>query len=260
MILRQTPEDDRRPMTPGVPPRHADRPPPAGIEEVSLGGDRLELLVMPVVDTAEAETEAWAWVEATAATEPPVNVPLYGTQVVWSCRRAAILAPESKLASMREALLDFARCDAAVRRLEHEVVALLAVVEEDAPCAVEFDERHRERQPVLAERFSRAVAIRAELARLAPQVLAPPQHPPTLAGQLGERLRERTRLSARVEILQEQVDVLDRVYELCAQRIGDFAVARRHLTLEWVIIVLLAAELVVLLVEVLASAATTPTP
>jgi hypothetical protein len=67
-------------------------------------------------------------------------------------------------------------------------------------------------------------------------------------------------LADRLEFVQAKADVLDRVYDLCAQRVGDFAIARRHLRLEWVIIVLLAADLVVLLVEVLAGLGTTPTP
>lgn len=235
-------------------------------EEVTLDGAVLELVVLPTddadgaQDAAASEAAALAWVGACRAEAPPVQVPLYGTTVIWSPRRAAILAPRASLAAVREALLDFARCDAALRRLEGEAGLLLGRLDEDAPCAIEFDERHDARQAGLEERFRRSVTLRADLATLAPAVLRPPMHPPTLAAQLGERLRERTRLADRLEFVEAKAEVIDRVYDLCAQRVGDFAVARRHLRLEWAIIVLLAAELVVLLVEVLAGLGTTPTP
>jgi hypothetical protein len=240
-------------------PDDAGLPAAARITHVPLGGGRLELLVVPG-DAAPAEIEARRWVERGDPQEPPVVVPLYGTVVIWCPQRAAILGPMPQLGAVQDAVTDFARCEAELGRIEREVAAALDVLDEDAPLAVEFDERHLDRQPVVAERFGRSVAIRADLARLVPTVHRPAQHPPTLASQVGERLRERTRLVDRLEFLQGKAEVLERVYDLCAQRVGDFAVARRHLRLEWVIIVLLAAELVVLLVELLALTGTAPAP
>lgn len=235
-------------------------PATARFEEVRHDDLRLELLLVPCADATEAAAAARGWVEAAGPADPPVVVPLYGTEVIWTPHRAAILARDDALETVRAALLDFAGCEARLRRLERDTAALLELVGADAPCAVEFDERHLPRQPLLAERFARTVAIRADIAAVAPAVARPTPHPPTLAGQLGERLRERTRLADRLELLDGRVAVLDRVYDLCAQRVGDFALARRHLRLEWVIVVLLAAELVVLLVEVLAAVGTTPAP
>jgi len=222
-------------------------------EEVVIEGATFEIALVAGADAAAVEADAVAWVAGVGAAEPPVVVPLYGTGVVWSPGRAAIVAEAAQIEPLRATVLDFTRCDATLRRLEREAGLLLDTVGDDAPCALEFDERHAHREPLLAERFLRTVAIRTELARIAPAVARPLQHPPTLAGQLGERLRERCRLAERLELLQARCEVLERVYDLCAQRIGDLATARRHLRLEWVIIVLLAAELVVLLVEVLAS-------
>lgn len=252
MIRRDTVPAD------GAQPEPGTLPPAARLEEVRRDDLRLELLLVPGDDATGAAAAARGWVEAAGPADPPVVVPLYGTEVIWTPHRAAILARNDVLETVRAALLDFAGCEARLRRLERDTAALLEVVGDDAPCAIEFDERHLARQPLLAERFARTVAIRADLAAVAPAVARPTPHPPTLAGQLGERLRERTRLADRLELLHGRADVLDRVYDLCAQRVGDFAVARRHLRLEWVIIVLLAAELVVLLVEVLAGVGTTP--
>jgi uncharacterized Rmd1/YagE family protein len=69
---------------------------------------------------------------------------------------------------------------------------------------------------------------------------------------VGERLRDRTRLAERLEHAVERADLVERVYAACGDRIGDFAISRRHSALEWVIILLLAAELVLLCVDLLA--------
>ena len=97
--------------------------------------------------------------------------------------------------------------------------------------------------------------MRAQLARLAPQIECPPVYPPTLVSQVGERLREKARLSERLQFVREQVDVFEKVYEMCGQRVSDFMSSRTAHTLEWVIIILLAAETILLIVDLLSSTA-----
>ena len=88
---------------------------------------------------------------------------------------------------------------------------------------------------------------------LAPVLQRPTPQPPTLAGQLGERLRDRTRVVERLEHAVEQADLLERVYAGCADRMAEFVTSRRHLTLEWVIILLLVAEVVLITIDLLAT-------
>jgi uncharacterized Rmd1/YagE family protein len=88
--------------------------------------------------------------------------------------------------------------------------------------------------------------------RLAPRVHLPHVHPPTLASQLAERLRERARLPERLEHLREKLELQFHAVELASQRVSDYALARTGHTLEWVIIIMLAAQTILLLVELLA--------
>jgi uncharacterized Rmd1/YagE family protein len=76
-------------------------------------------------------------------------------------------------------------------------------------------------------------------------------HLSLLANQFVDRLRERTHVEARHEALVSQLDVFDRVYEMSSQRISDYPASRKEQTPEWIIIVLLAAETLLLLIEVL---------
>ncbi len=75
----------------------------------------------------------------------------------------------------------------------------------------------------------------------------------SLAHQLGARLRERARVEDRLEALTAQLEVYDRVYDLCAQRISEHRTSKREQALEWVIICLLAADTILLLIEVFLS-------
>ncbi len=49
------------------------------------------------------------------------------------------------------------------------------------------------------------------------------------------------------------------MHDLCSQRMSDFSSSRKHLILEWIIIILLAVETIVLLVDYLTPATTDAT-
>lgn len=226
-------------------------PDTARIESLPLpGGGRLELVALAAEEpdaATECAARAAAWV-APGGGDAPAAVPLYGMHVLWTPTRAAVVGPADRLVAVRDAVVEFARSESVLRGLEADVEDALADVEADAPLALDAT------APTAAgldRRFQRSVSIGARIAEVTPAVLRPAPHPPTLAGQVGERLRERTRLAERLEFLTARRDVLDRVYDLCAHRAGDERAARRHLRLEWAIVVLLAAELVVLLVDLL---------
>jgi hypothetical protein len=227
----------------------ADRP------EKPLVGGRLSVLSVPVpaVDNPELVLRAREWVDAVAlAGRPSQVVTLQGAQIVWAEGRAAVLAPADRLEGARRAVIEATYYDAELGDIERELAGLWPELEADTPLAFEFGERSLNDRRRLADRFRRLVALRARLARITPHVLCPHVHPPTLASQLGERLRERTRMAHRVEAADGQLAVFERVYEACGQRSSDFMLARTGHVLEWVIIILLLSQTVLLTVDLLA--------
>jgi len=252
------------PQRPAPAAGHDDGGLPTGatIERLPLAdGGTLELAVLsaPAVDAVAYDAVAadmlassltWA---TTAPDEPPLTLPLYGTHVVWSPRRAVAIGPADRLQAMRAALLEFADREAELRDIERRLAGLLGHVDGDAHLAFEFDEASLPLRQELAGRFREAVSLRRRVAMLAPALQRPAPQPPTLAGQLGERLRDRTRLVERLEHAVEQADLVERVYGGCGERSAEFVISRRHAMLEWVIILLLAAELVLITIELLAS-------
>ena len=68
-------------------------------------------------------------------------------------------------------------------------------------------------------------------------------------------LRERLRMPTRHEAAAVQLEVFRDAYDMCGQRASDFMLARTGHRLEWVIIVLLAAQLLLWGFEYLTSGA-----
>ena len=182
----------------------------------------------------------------------PIVVPLYGCLVAWSAGRAAVVGPGERLGQLEDAVVDFATHEATLRDAEQRATALLDTIEADAGAAFEIDHASGDRRIELAARYREAVAVGRRLALVAPAVHAAPVHPPTLASQLGERLRERARLVERHELAVGRADLAERVAEACGQRAADSGIARSQTRLEWAIVVLLVVQTALMLVDLLA--------
>ena len=237
-----------------------------GAADGASADEILDVLVVPLVPDAAgaedivAETAAiargWCGSVTSTATPPhgvPVVVPLYGCEVVWTPGRAVVVGPPARLEQLLAAVADFATREAELRRLEHRTIVLLAAVERDAAAECRRGPTNAvDRWTDAAGDYRESVAIARRLAVLAPAVHAPPLHPPTLASQVGERLRERSRLVERHEFAVARAELAERVAEGCSHRAGDARVAGQQTTLEWAIVVLLLVQTVLLVVDLLA--------
>ncbi|MBA4191934.1 MAG: hypothetical protein C0467_28475 [Planctomycetaceae bacterium] len=242
-------------------------PNPIGRRAVLIGADskpgmQADLLVASVVSEGGEDLELLNklrdWVEVANPNGSPRSqtITLYGTQIVWAPGRVAIVAQSDRLESVRRALIEVLYYEAELRDIENDLNGRWSLLEADAPLAFEFDEKAVRKRSQLAQRFQQILGLRARLARVTPHVLCPHVHPPTLASQVGERLRERTRMPQRLEFLGEQVEVFEGVYESCGQRASDFMLSRSSNTLEWVIIVLLGVQLLFSAFEAMATTTT----
>jgi hypothetical protein len=241
---------------------------PAGLPDTAFirhlplpGGAMLDVLVVAAdtddeVTAAEAMTRAWLTEAADSAAlggiPAAVVVPLYGCLVAWMPGRAAVVGPAARLDQLESAVATFSGFEADLRDAEQRTATLLDALETDAAEAFTIDGCSATRREGLAARYREAVAIGRRLARLASAVHAPPVHPPTLASQLGERLRERTRLAERHELTVSQAELAERVTECCGQRAADAGIAARQTALEWAIVVLLVVQTALLVVDLLA--------
>ena len=225
------------------------------IEQAALadGGD---LLLVParVPEEHRVFSQLLAWAEQGGSASPPVVLDLYGTLVIWTPRRSAVITAADRLANAATAVSDFAETVAELAVIEQAIADAWADYETDLPQGFAVTTAGPDQLTELSRRYQRAMSLAGRLARLSPRIHQPPLHPPTLASQIGERLRDRCRLADREEFADDQLETILRLYEASSQQASDRLLANREHVLTWVIVLLLAAETVLLLVDLLAAA------
>jgi hypothetical protein len=213
----------------------------------------IDILTVPVLPTDHPglSEELFKWVAEPAQPEaaPPIAITIHGAQIIWGASRAAILAAEDRTPSFLLAVIDFCYYERELQKLEGEIRENWPSLERDTPLAYMVTESDPDRFEEVGQRMEQTLKRRVRLARLIPHLYQPRAYLPPLANQLVDRLRERAHVEARHEALSSQLEAFEHVYEMNSQRISDFTTAQQGRTLEWIIIVLLAAEALLLLID-----------
>lgn len=240
--------------------------PVAPDQKIAAAGT-LTLLLVPLdaaASAAPADSPALgpmrSWVELAAGSPAACQLMTFqNAQLCWGPGRCAILATADRLEPLAVAVAEVTYFEAELRSIESDLAAKWPQLEADMPLAFEFQEASVPTRKVLRSRFQEVLLLRARLARLGAHVNAPHKHPPTLATQISERLRERTQMAHRYEFIDEELSVFEEVYEMCGQRASDFMLTRSGNILEWIIIILLAAQILMSGFEILSSHTPTTT-
>lgn len=182
-------------------------------------------------------------------------ISLQGSQLVWHPRCIVVLAPAERVAGVCQAVLEAYFFEAELRSLESGIETGWDATLADSPLGFEFNLEAIPRREDLSRRFQEVLHLRMRYARLMSNVIVPHVYPPTLASQIGERFRERLRMEERLELVDQKLAVQENVYELCSQRTSDFMVARTGHQLEWVIIILLAFQTLMWIIDLLSASA-----
>lgn len=214
-----------------------------------------ELFISSWVASTDNEPESlsaaqhWHW----EAQKPgaSIYIALQGAQIFWTTGKIAIVSSEEKLPVVQKSLIEVAYYEMELTRLERHLHTLWQQLEQDSPQAFEVNEQSVAKKEELFQHFQQILLLRARLARITPAILSPHIYPPTLASQINERIRERTRMPQRLEFLSDQLEVFERLYEMCSQRASEYVIARRGNNLEWIIIVLLLFQTLFSLYEIM---------
>lgn len=194
------------------------------------------------------------WVEPQAAGfQPALVLSLQHVQIFWTPERIALFLNDECAEDIKSAVVEVSYYVAQLVTIETKLATNWPDLEGDIPIAFQYDQQASQQQKKLRKRFQETYTLRAQLAKLTPFLLSPHTYPPTLASQISDRLRERIRVEDRVEFVSDSLEVFEEVYELCGQRASDFHHARKGHTLEWIIIILLAAELLIVSFDYLSS-------
>jgi hypothetical protein len=220
----------------------------------------LELLTFTpeAIEESKWLDEAREWCErgTSQTNRKSTLISLHGVDVLWGNSRAVIRSPQEKLVTVRKAVIEFAFVERELAGVENSINKGWSDLEDDAPLAYQFKEQAVSRKEAIGERFRTVVAVRARLSKLIPLAVQAAQYPPTLESQTAERLRERMRIEDRLDVAERQIEAFERVYDMCGQRSSDFMLARSGHILEWIIIILLAVQTILTVIDLIPSSGT----
>lgn len=173
--------------------------------------------------------------------------------ILWRPRRIVVAygggQGAGQLQELLECVADFAFAEGLLSGLEREVLQGWTGVEEDTPLAYKIGKADLARDEEVGRRAKSVLELRIRHVRTEPLVLRGPARAGRLASDVGEGLREEARFEERLEALDGQIEAQEYVYELASQRFGEFRHAREGFLIEVIIVALLAAEVVLLLLD-----------
>ncbi len=183
---------------------------------------------------------------------PIVTVKVEDVLVFWRPGWATVQAPPQRMEIVLLALADFAYYEGQLRRIEDEIAAAWVEAEADMPVAHDAANVGPARRAELAERTAATFRRRMRHVRIEPHLYEPRAAMPPLAAQLGESLREEAGIEDRLEYVDGKLEVFESLYEMVSQRLADSTHNTQGLGVEWLIVALLAAEVILAIAALVA--------
>ena len=209
-------------------------------------GEVLDVVLVPPSSAVPTAMEAGAG--ESGASEATVFVKYRGVEAMWRPGRAVLQCESGQAEALLSAVVEFDHYERELRRIEREIADGWAELEQDKALAFDVTPADLKRSAAVGARMNQTFARRIRFARIEPHLYEPEATLPAVSRKLGEELRDKARIETRLETVDGQLEVFEHMYEMSGQRMGEYRAAREEHVLEWVIIVLLAAELVLLLV------------
>ncbi len=185
------------------------------------------------------------------STQPRVVIKSRVAELTWRPGRMVLRCERDQINSMLRALVEFHYFENELRKIESEIAAGWSDLKQDRRLAFQVSDRDLERSENIGNRMEQTLERRMRHVRIEPRLYLPGLQLSFAAQKLGEELREKTRVEGRCESVDSQIEVFEHVYEMASQRLGEFRDARHGHKLEWIIILLLASEMVWLIAEFL---------
>jgi hypothetical protein len=211
-------------------------------------GEAGEILDVVLLPPSGASPGMQAEPEKNGKDEASIFVKYRGVEAMWRPGHVALQCEPGQAEALLSAVVEFDHFERELRKIEREIAGGWAELEQDKALAFDVTAADLRRSEAVGARMNRTFARRIRFARIEPHLYEPQATLPAVGRKLGEELREKARIETRLETVDGQLEVFEHVYEMSGQRMGEYRAARDEHVLEWVIILLLAAELVLLLV------------
>ncbi|WP_057383337.1 hypothetical protein [Pseudomonas aeruginosa] len=174
--------------------------------------------------------------------QPPLEAPSFGERVLWRPGRALIIGNPERCQELLEGLAVFAWHEGHLRRLEDDTAAAW----EPAQADVELTQLPRRaalrRQEHVNRQVRRTTLWRMAYARLESHLEKPPLQLNSAVRRLYNELAMQAEVHDRLATLDDRIEVLQDLYELAADRLGEYRYFRGELRVEWLIVAILLLE------------------
>jgi hypothetical protein len=226
-------------------------PAASAVNRETAGGVSDDQLLVALLDPSDPEQSFAQWMQN--AQDPHSAAPVYvkyrGLELGWRPGEAVLQCEAVQVDALLPAVVEFAHYERELRRLENEIAAAWIELDEDRPLAFDVTSSSLRRSKAIGARMEQTLQRRMRLARIEPHLHTPEVNLPASAQKLGEELREKAATETRAETVSNQIEVFEHVYEMASQRMGEYRAARQGNIMEWVIVVLLAAETMLMLAQ-----------
>ena len=204
------------------------------------------LLTLNPANQAGGSKLAEAWMQAGGSSNTVLRQGVEGGWVLYCPGRAVICAPENTIRDLQVALADVQFHDGLLRKLEADIA-------KDWPTAVDhIPLAHRAdlgRSGGLKALTTDTLTRRMTCARIEWPLLVPTGPMTDAARKLAAKLRDSLDIEDRLETLDGQIEVYEDLCEVANQRLSDYTHFFREFIVEILIVLLLAAEVSVALMN-----------
>jgi hypothetical protein len=220
---------------------------PARPELLGAGAD---LTVLMVPEEAAGRNEWVArgreWIKLPGSA-PGVRISLEDeAYILFRPGQAMIVAPADELESLLRAVVDFAYYEIELRKLETELAGSWEQAQRHLSLIHTVDAKVLRKTEDVNEATQSAMMRRMRYARLEPHLVLPPEHFTGSARLAAKRLRGRGSIEARLEAADAQIECYEDIYDMANQRRGEYVNFIREYKVEWYILIVLLAELILI--------------
>jgi hypothetical protein len=206
------------------------------------------LLTLNPANQAAGAKQAEAWMQDGSSSNTVLRQSVDGGWILYSPGRAVICAPENVAQDLQVALADVQFHDGLLRKLESEVAKDWPMAVDNIPLAHHAD---LARSGDLKTLTTNTLTRRMTCARIEWPLLVPTGAMTDAARRLAAKLRDSLDIEDRLETLDGQIEVYEDLCEVANQRLSDYSHFFREMIVEVLIVLLLAAEVAVVLMDYL---------
>lgn len=190
--------------------------------------------------------EQWMAAPQEAERALPIEAAINGCRVLWRPGQVMVEGPEASHEVLVRALVDFAFFERQLRMLEGEIERDWATAEADVSLIHQVGPRDVRRWGHVNEMTQRVTVRRMRYVRLARDLTRMSAEQSGIARQVVPALMARVGIEDRLELVDDQLEVQEDVYELANDRLSEYRYFRVEAVIEAGVAVLLLIEVVVM--------------